>query len=285
MRVSRWNGAALRSTRRRSDKLTATAPRRSRSACRRADARLLQARLLAGSRCGRPSARARTPARRRAPASAESRCRPGPGARSRGRDRRGFATRSAPTATTRSPACTPARSAGPPLARPLTTRRPSRSAVYMPSHGRGGSAERPVRTRSSRIGSSRSTGTNMLPSTVSSPAFSCTSSEPMPMSRPSSSSSAAPLHSGCGGVVNSAVVEQVFPVAGELALGEHRRLQRVRAPAVADDVDVVVLRHRRGGTALERPARRGGRAAARGRSPSRNRRRADGPRRPSRRCA
>ena len=34
--------------------------------------------------------------------------------------------------------CTPARSAGPPGARPATTRRSPASVVYMPSHGRGG---------------------------------------------------------------------------------------------------------------------------------------------------
>ena len=51
----------------------------------------------------------------------------------------------------------------------------------------------------------------------------------------------------------------------------------MRASAVADDIDIVVLRHRRRAPARERPASPGGRAAARARSPSQNRRPADGP--------
>ena len=74
-----------------------------------------------------------------------------------------WVTRSSPTATTTSPGAMPARSAGPPVARPFTTSPLGVSAVYIPSHGRGGTPDRPVRRRSSRIGASRSAGTNMFP--------------------------------------------------------------------------------------------------------------------------
>ena len=47
------------------------------------------------------------------------------------------------------------------------------------------------------------------------------------------------------------LVEHVFPVAGEFALGDHLRLERVRASAMADDEDIVVDRDRRGAAAFE----------------------------------
>ena len=78
-------------------------------------------------------------------------------------------------------------------------------------------------------------------------------------------------------------VEQVFPEPGEFPLGKDRRLQRVGAPAVAQNVHVVVRRQRRRGPAFGRRAGPGGRAAGPGRSPSRNRKRAGAPERPSRR--
>ena len=63
-------------------------------------------------------------------------------------------------------------------------------------------------------------------------------------------------------------VEQIFPESGELPLGENGGLERMRASAVADDVDVVVLRHRRRGTAFDHrhiePAERQDEAEARG---------------------
>ena len=46
-------------------------------------------------------------------------------------------------------------------------------------------------------------------------------------------------------------VEQVFPESGEFPLGENRGLQRVRAPAVAKDVHVIVGCQRRRGSALK----------------------------------
>ena len=66
----------------------------------------------------------------------------------------------------RTPSCTPAISAGPPGARPPTTTSPSISVAYKPSHARVGPADRPVLSMSFRIGSSKSIGTNMLPSTA-----------------------------------------------------------------------------------------------------------------------
>jgi hypothetical protein len=60
---------------------------------------------------------------------------------------------------------------------------------------------------------------------------------------PSSSSSAVPLHSGCGGVVNSASSSKILPEPGEFPLREYFRLQCVRASAVPDDDHVVVLLH------------------------------------------
>jgi hypothetical protein len=48
-------------------------------------------------------------------------------------------------------------------------------------------------------------------------------------------------------------VQQVFPIAGELALGEHRRAQRPRAPAVPGNDDVLADAAGGGGPARERP--------------------------------
>ena len=56
-----------------------------------------------------------------------------------------------------------------------------------------------LRSRSARTGSTRSTGTNMLPRVVSPAITCCTNSEPMPTSRPSRSMQAAPPQLGCGG--------------------------------------------------------------------------------------
>ena len=92
---------------------------------------------------------------------------------------------------------------------------------------------RPSFSMSSRIGSRRSIGTIMLPWSVPASTFSCTRSEPMPSSLPSAPISAAPPHCGCAGRGEDRLVEHVFPVAGELALREHRGLERVRAAAVA----------------------------------------------------
>ena len=96
-----------------------------------------------------------------------------------------------------------------------------------------------------------SIGTNMLPSTVSSPDFSCSSSEPMPTSRPSSSSERGAAPFRVRRRREQRLVEQVFPETGEFALGEYRGLQRVRASAMADDEDVVVFGDRRDRPALE----------------------------------
>ena len=105
------------------------------------------------------------------------------------------------TSSTMSPTLTPARSAGPPGARPATTSFDPASVVYMPSHGRDSRDERPSFSMSSRIGSSRSIGTSMLPCRVPASTFSCTSSDPMARSLPSEPISAEPPHCGCAGAV------------------------------------------------------------------------------------
>ncbi len=229
-----------------SGKLTASL----RAAMASRDAGLLQARLLAGNRRGRPSAPDVTPARRRAPASARISVPAGPCrqicAEEVGEARDALACdgddeiAGAHAGALRRAAAREAVDDEASLRdRPCTCRA---TAAAAPRRDR-------CAARSSRIGSSRSTGTNMLPSTVSSPDFSCSSSEPMPISRPSSSSSAVPLHSGCGGVVNSASSSRYSQKPANSRLAKIRRLERVRAPAVADHDDVVVLRDR-----VRRPA-------------------------------
>jgi len=72
-------------------------------------------------------------------------------------------------------------------------RRPRISSAFSPSHGRAGPERRPAVIRSSRIGFSRSIGTNMLPGDCDpAPAESLTISEPIPTSSPLALISAAP---------------------------------------------------------------------------------------------
>ena len=47
------------------------------------------------------------------------------------------------------------------------------------------------------------------------------------------------------------IVDQVFPVAGEFALGDHLGLECMRAPAVADDINRVAGIQFGGGAAFE----------------------------------
>ena len=104
-----------------------------------------------------------------------------------------------------SPFCTPAFSAGPPAVTRATSSRPPISSVVTPSQGRAGADTRPSAIRSARIGGRRSIGTNMLPGSPSPlPPTSRTMSEPTPTSLPSRLISAAPLQTGCGGVVKIA---------------------------------------------------------------------------------
>ena len=144
-------------------------------------------------------------------------------------------TRWSATATMRSPWRTPARSAGPPCAsaadhqpidRPRSHTRRARVAPVAPrgrcARGRRGwaSARRSART--------------CCPCATSSPSASCTNSEPMPTRRPVvvEQRGAAPFRMRRRGEQRD--VEEVFPVAREFAAREHFRLERVRAPAVAD---------------------------------------------------
>ena len=219
-------------------------------------ARITASSASAGNRCGRPR---RTLMYTGAPprASVSGISVPAGPCRQISRKRSArLATRSPPTATTRSPACTPARSAGPPLASPLTTRRPSRSAVYMPSQGRGGS-RRPsgphevVQDRLDQVDGHEHVAVDDVVADLLLQQQRADADEPALVVE---QRRAAPLRMRRRGEQRR--VEQIFPESGEFPLGEDRGLQRVRAPAVADDVHVVVLRHRRRGPALDRRARR-----------------------------
>ena len=122
-------------------------------------------------------------------------------------------------------------SAGPSVRRrPTTSRRRLRRCTCRATAA--AARQRPRDSRSARIGSSRSIGTNMLPCTALCRA-SCTRSEPRASRWPSDADQrrAAPLR--VGRRREDRLVEHVFPVAGELALGEDLRLERVRAAAVA----------------------------------------------------
>ena len=74
----------------------------------------------------------------------------------------------------------------------------------------------------------------------------------MPASRPWRSISALPPQLGCGGAVKMALVEHVFPVAGELALRGDAGVQRVPPAALAGNDDEVAHLQRGRGAELER---------------------------------
>ena len=127
-----------------------------------------------------------------------------------------------------SPSRMPALAAGPPSATLMTITSPLFSAENTPSHGRGGLVDlaarhQVVEDRRQEVDRHHHVDVGDL-----AVAAICSRSEPMPMSLPSASISAAPPQDGCAGRDEDRLVEQIFPIAGELLLGDDGRADRLR---------------------------------------------------------